>query len=198
VNKKKFIIYTFLGSSLWTIFLVCLGYFIGTQEKLIKTYISYFTVLILAIISLLIIFYIFRHYRNKKIFGKKFGVIVKDSRIQGKGVYASRDFKKGEVVIDWSKCSKELTKKQLDKLSKNEKKYVSCSSKGKWVLFSAPAKYVNHSCDPNTKAKDGCDVAIRAIKKGEEITANYIFEKADIDFKCNCGSKNCVSLKKKK
>lgn len=196
--KSKFTIYTVLGSGLWSIFLVCLGYFIGTQEELIKPYIFYFTALIIAIVCLAAIIFGFKNYRKKRKLKKEFGVVVKDSKIHGNGVYALRDFKKGECVIDWSKCSKELTKDQVDKLSKSEKRYVSCLSKNKWVLFDAPAKYVNHSCNPNTKAKDGCDVAIRSIKKGEEITADYIFEKADIDFKCNCGSKNCISLKKKK
>ncbi len=123
-----------------------------------------------------------------------YAVIVKESLISGKGVFANKDFKKNEIVIDWKECSRILTKEEFDKLSDAQKKYVSIF-KNKYILFKSPAKYVNHSCNPNTSFKNNCDVAIKAIKKGEEITGNYILEKANINFKCNCGSKNCVSLK---
>ena len=50
-------------------------------------------------------------------------VIVKDSKIHGKGVFALRDFKKGEVVIKWD-TSHVLTLDQVEKLPKSEKDYV--------------------------------------------------------------------------
>ena len=122
-------------------------------------------------------------------------VIVKESKIHGKGVFAARDFKKGEVVIDWSTCTETLTKEQVDELSDTKKRYVSCLRGEKYVLFKSPGKYVNHSCDPNTKAINGCDVAIREIKKDEEITADYVAEKVPgLNMKCNCGSKNCRKI----
>ena len=60
-----------------------------------------------------------------------------------------------------------------------------------YVLIDEPARFVNHSCDSNTKAKDGCDVAVRDIKKGEEITADYVLEKVPVGFECRCGSEKC-------
>ncbi len=121
-------------------------------------------------------------------------IVVKNSKIQGKGVFAARDFKKGEVIIRWSSCSRIISKKKLAKLPKSKKKFVSHYQRGKYVLFSSPGKYVNHSCNSNTKAKNDCDVAIRAIKKGEEITADYILEKVPVSMKCKCGSKNCKRI----
>lgn len=122
-------------------------------------------------------------------------VVVKESKIHDKGVFAARDFKKGETVIDWSTCSEIITKEEVDRLSKDEKRYVSWLKDDKYALFRSPGKYVNHSCDSNTKAKDGKDVAVRDIKEGEEITADYVLEKVpDLDFKCNCGSKNCRGI----
>lgn len=56
--------------------------------------------------------------------------------------------------------------------------------------MQAPEKYINHSREPNTKAKNHCDVAIRDIKAGEEITSNYS-KNSLTPFKCNCGSKKC-------
>ena len=52
-------------------------------------------------------------------------IIVKKSKIQGKGVFAIRNFKKGEIVIKWGNFNK-LTKKQIEVLPKKEKKYVLC------------------------------------------------------------------------
>lgn len=46
-------------------------------------------------------------------------ISIKKSKIHGKGVFAKRDFKKGEVVLKWH--PKKLTKKQVNELSDNEK-----------------------------------------------------------------------------
>ena len=119
-------------------------------------------------------------------------VIVRNSKIHGKGVFARREIKKGEVVIDWSSCSKVLNKKEVDVLSENKKRLVSYQGSGKYVLFHSPGRYINHSCDSNTKAIRGRDVAVRNIKKGEEITADYIAEKVPgLNLQCKCGSKKC-------
>jgi len=101
-------------------------------------------------------------------------VVVKKSKIHGKGVFAARDFEKGETVMEWSSCSVPLTKSQIARLPADERRYVSYSG-GRYVLFRSPGKYVNHSCSPNTRAINRRDVAVRKIKKGEEITADYVF-----------------------
>ncbi|HII39524.1 TPA: SET domain-containing protein [Candidatus Micrarchaeota archaeon] len=56
-----------------------------------------------------------------------------------------------------------------------------------------PGRFVNHSCSPNTHAKDFCDVANKDIAEGEEITADYRETSPGglNEFKCNCGSKRC-------
>jgi SET domain-containing protein len=121
-------------------------------------------------------------------------IIIKDSEIDGKGVFAKRDFKEGEIIIDWADCSEKLTKEQFDKLSEDEKRYVSFVDEV-CVLMKSPAKYVNHSCDANTYVVDFCDVAKKDIKSGEEITGDYISEDAPISgFKCNCGSNKCKGI----
>ncbi len=117
-------------------------------------------------------------------------IIVKKSKTDKKGVFADRDIKKGEVVLKW-KSKKILTKEQVDKLPVSEKRYVSSYTPGEYLFQGIPERYVNHSCDPNTKVKDNSDVAIRDIKKGEEITSDYTKDNLQTHFKCNCGSKNC-------
>lgn len=117
-------------------------------------------------------------------------IIVKKSRIHGKGVFARRDIKKGEVVLKWD-ISHQLKKSEVDKLTAKQKGYVSYMNK-KYVLMQPPAKYVNHSCEPNTLPKNHRDIAIRDIKKGEEITSNYSKESVSgTAMGCKCGSKNC-------
>jgi SET domain-containing protein len=121
-------------------------------------------------------------------------VVVKRSGISGKGVFASRGFRKGEmilemddshVVADPSKLTKEQYEFELDYLAG-----------GKIVVTQAPERYINHSCDPNSYVKTVNGVrmvfAMRDIKKGEEIVGDYsINGYNEGTFKCRCGSKNC-------
>ncbi len=100
-------------------------------------------------------------------------IVIKKSSIGqfDKGVFANRDFKKGDVVIKYN--LKALTKEEFGKLPKSEKKFTHEHRK-QIYLYSIPERYVNHSTDPNTRQdlKKKCDVAIRDIKKGEEITTD--------------------------
>jgi hypothetical protein len=117
-------------------------------------------------------------------------IIVKDSPIHGKGVFAGRDFKKGEIVLKWN-TSHKLTKVQYKRLPSSEKGYVIFIN-GDYVLMPPPERYMNHSCEPNTHPTDEADVAVREIKKGEEVTSDYSsVNPPDVKMQCNCGSKSC-------
>lgn len=123
-------------------------------------------------------------------------VIVKKSKISGQGVFTVRNFKKGEIVLKW-KTDNLLTKEQVEKLSKEERQYIPCLKDNKYLLLQPPERYVNHSCNPNTNTKNYCDVAIKDIKKSEEITGDYLSEGIPTGlskFRCNCGSQNCQGL----
>jgi SET domain-containing protein len=111
-------------------------------------------------------------------------VIVKKSPLHGKGVFAARDFKKGELILKWN-LSNILTKKQMEKLSKKEKDHVDKYGK-KYILHGTPERFVNHSCKPNTQPSRLGDVAIRKIKKGEEITSDYTQSGMPVTFNCRC------------
>ena len=120
----------------------------------------------------------------------KQNIIVKKSKIEKLGIFAAKNFKKGEVVLKW-KSKKTLTKEQVDKLSKAEKHYVSSYVSGEYLFQQAPERYVNHSCNPNTEVKNNCDVAIKDIKKGEEITSDYAKDNLIHHIKCRCSRKEC-------
>lgn len=102
-------------------------------------------------------------------------LVIKKSKIgqfdNGKGVFADRDFKKGEVVIKYN--LKLLTKKESEDLHEDEKEFTH-THYGKIYLYREPERYINHSPNPNTiqDLKNKCDIAKRNIKKGEEITTD--------------------------
>ncbi len=120
-------------------------------------------------------------------------VLVKKSKIQGKGVFAARDLKKGKIVMKWD-TSIVLIKKDALKIPLNQRKYLVASGKT-YILAQSPEKFLNHSCIPNLVAKNHCDIAIRNIHKGEELTTDYSLNAPPhIKMKCACGSKMCKKI----
>lgn len=123
-------------------------------------------------------------------------VEVKNSATQGKGVFASKNFQKGDfvltiddshVVADESKLTPKQHAFELD--------YV----EDKIVIMQAPEKYINHSCDPNifVKTENGIRniYAMRNIPKGNEIAYDYsINGNNEGTFECHCGSKSCRKI----
>jgi uncharacterized protein len=117
-------------------------------------------------------------------------IIIKHSPIEGKGVFAAREFQKGEVVLRWD-LSHPVDTDLLTRLPEHERRYVAVLE-GKSYLLMPPERYVNHSCEPNTTARNFCDVAKRDINKGEEITGDYSEEAIPgFEMRCTCGSQRC-------
>lgn len=123
-------------------------------------------------------------------------VVVKQSKIHKKGVVANRDFKKGEVVLRWK--IELLTDFEIKKLLRKERNFLNRDENGKCFLIQSPERYINHSCEANTEEINKCDVAVRNIKKGEEITSDYSKGDYFVSFVCNCGSKKCRGYIKSK
>ncbi|ELC8443247.1 DedA family protein [Clostridium perfringens] len=66
-SLKYFILYSSLGISIWNIFLVCLGYFIGDNLPLINSIMEKYTFITLAILAIGIIAVIyFKFFKKKK------------------------------------------------------------------------------------------------------------------------------------
>ncbi len=115
---------------------------------------------------------------------------IRNSAIKGSGVFAVEPIRKGETVIIWHP-KKQLTSSDITNLSDAEKHYVLPLDQNTFLLMGEPERYVNHSCDPNTRVHKLSDVAIRDIKAGEEITGDYSKDGTLVGFSCNCGSINC-------
>jgi membrane protein DedA with SNARE-associated domain len=60
-----FFIYTFLGSTLWTIILLLVGYFIGSNREMLAHYVTYIKIGMLLAVLLLLPLYIWNHRRKK-------------------------------------------------------------------------------------------------------------------------------------
>jgi len=120
-------------------------------------------------------------------------VEVRDSKVQGTGVFVLKEYKPGELVLmiddshavtDESVLTTEQHEFDLD--------YVD----DKIILMQAPEKFINHSCDPNVYVRTLGGVrhvlAMRDIVSGEEITYDYAVNgDNDGTFACHCGSPIC-------
>jgi len=67
-------------------------------------------------------------------------ILMKKSKISGKGVFALRDFKKGEVVLKWN--PKPIKKSEINSLTSRKKTYIVNFGK-KYFLMQSPERYVN-------------------------------------------------------
>lgn len=126
---------------------------------------------------------------------------VKESKIHNKGVFAKEDIPKGTKIIEYK--GEKITKEEAEKRM-YENEYIMEFDNEYDIdgdIEENDAKYVNHSCDPNceckTKGGKVWFISLRDIKKGEEITFDYDYACEDDfseieDFKCRCGSPNCI------
>jgi ketosteroid isomerase-like protein len=97
-------------------------------------------------------------------------VTIGKGKLAGKGIYAARDFKKGELVVPYN--LKELTQEEFNALPDGEWEWTH-TFHGKIYHFPEPERYVNHDNNPSTYPAAGKgDVALRDIRKGEAITIN--------------------------
>lgn len=117
-------------------------------------------------------------------------VEIRASQIHGLGLYAKRAFERGDVVLRWD-LSHTVPTEKIPQLPEDERRYTHPLDEHRTLIVQAPERFVNHSCDGNTEVRDFCDVAIRRIEIGDEITSDYGTDGAAVSFECQCGSKNC-------
>lgn len=135
---------------------------------------------------------------------------VRSSSIHNRGIFARTDIPKDAAIIEYfgEKITKAESQRRGDALAARSKKtggaavYIFTLNKrydldgGKG---SNPARYINHSCDPNCEAyiiRGRIWIhSLREIKEGEELTYNYGFD-VDTweDHPCRCGSDRCVGF----
>ena len=137
-----------------------------------------------------------RHQRKQKKY------VMKGNAIAGFGIYANCDIAANEVIFKGEERSQRIAtqsyilKNWNVKEIENFKKYAYPVSNEVFLLWDEnPAGWApqNHSCQPNTAYKGLNVVALRPIKKGEELTLDYadFLDEHMEPFMCSCGSENC-------
>lgn len=129
---------------------------------------------------------------------------VKDTGKYGKGVFAKKELKKDELLfvmggyvcsIDDENNLNNFAEDKPIEISEN----FSFSPLNPEDMDMMPQHYINHSCEPNVGWKGQVFiVAMRDIKKGEEIVYDYAMiicsnsnSKSYFTMNCECGSKKC-------
>lgn len=133
---------------------------------------------------------------------------VRNSRIQGRGVFALRRIRKGQRVIEYTgeRVTHEEAERRYDEdamehphtylFTVDENTVIDATRRGN------AARFINHSCDPNCESlnEDGRIVieAVCNIQPGAELTYDY---NLDCDgpygrqwrkrYACRCGSRIC-------
>jgi len=119
---------------------------------------------------------------------------------RGFGVFSKAQINKGEILTIFGGYI--IPIKKIKEIPKQLQEYCYQIHNN---FFYGPVKkgevsvgeHYNHSCDPNTGFKDSITlVAIKNIKKGEEVTIDYAtcMTTNMFNFKCNCDSNNCRSF----
>ena len=120
-------------------------------------------------------------------------VIVKKINKNNRGVFADKDFKKGEIILYIK--GKVISKSKLFALSGYFNDHSGTIGKDKYLIFGYPEKYINHSCSPNVFEYKRKVIAIRDIRRWEEVNFDYsICSIDDWKMRCRCGSKNCRKI----
>ena len=125
-------------------------------------------------------------------------VAFRDSGIHGMGGFALCKIKKGTPIIEY--VGERITKAEAAVRVAAENPFIFCLDDESDVdgdVAWNPARFLNHSCEPNAEAEIFGDqiwiMALRNIQPGEEITFNYSYDLENYEeHPCRCGAAQCV------
>lgn len=122
-------------------------------------------------------------------------VSVRDSPIEGLGVFAARGFRAGDPIRRVN-VLREVTADAPLRAELGERQDHCDYPDGRVVLLGFPDRHLNHSCDPNAYVVYESDavwlVARRDIVPGAEITCDYNINIAGgTSWPCHCGAARC-------
>jgi hypothetical protein len=135
-------------------------------------------------------------------------ILVRDSNVHGRGVFATRRVEKGERIIEYlgERVSHDEADRRYESKEENDSHTFLFIVDSKTVIDAGTAgndaRFFNHSCDPNCESvvekRRVFIEALRAIEPGEEMTYDYQIyrdhddpENIDEVFACRCGFANC-------
>ena len=125
-------------------------------------------------------------------------VRFEQSRIHGTGGYARCDIPAGTSIIEY--VGERIDKAEAARRCEDGNYFIFYINE-EWDIDgsveSNPARFINHSCEPNCETELDEDriwiTAVRDIREGEELSFNYCYDLEDFqDHPCRCGSEKCV------
>src|SRR5262249_37343851 len=114
----------------------------------------------------------------------------------GYGVFTTQPLPQGTFIWVLDYLDHVLTKEQVSALPlplrRQVDKYGYNDPLGNTIFCWDHARYMNHSCEPTSRAVGDClEVAIRDIQAGEQLTCEYAVFNIAYSWKCDCGSAAC-------
>jgi SET domain-containing protein len=127
------------------------------------------------------------------------GLTARESTIEGHGCFATRTFKKGRRIAEYT--GERVSRHQIARRVRNKKRIYVCGVNSYWGIDGSVGgngtQYINHSCQPNAYMRVVREhilfFALRDISAGEEITLDYIDSYHSDEKRCQCGSPKCRS-----
>lgn len=118
-------------------------------------------------------------------------IYVKETPQKGLGIFATRDILKDEIITEFKGPFVRI--ERLEGIPREVQDHLFNVGVGEYIIAREPGARTNHSCDPNAGiARDVFLVAMRDIKKDEEVTFDYSMITADDwTLGCSCGSPSC-------
>src|SRR6266404_591048 len=130
---------------------------------------------------------------------------VRESRVHGRGVYATRAIRKGTRIIEykgkrilWNDVPDDLDDPHTFLFGLDDEIHVIDPAIG-----GNKARWINHSCQPNCEAIEEADervfiYVLRDLRPGEELFYDYALEmdepvtcETEQESKCFCGTSRC-------
>jgi len=110
--------------------------------------------------------------------------IVQPSPIHGLGIFAAHDIMAGTVIWRYDpEFDLTVSRESIERLPEPTRRQVlkysyRCRVDHRYVIAVDDSRYMNHSADPNIRDDYSVDprgimVALRDIRAGEELTADY-------------------------
>lgn len=133
---------------------------------------------------------------------------VRQSSIHNRGVFAATDIPPDTRILEY--LGERITKKESARRGLELVERAKTTGEAAVYIFTLnsrydldgstgenPARYINHSCEPNCQAYIERGrifiYSIKAIRQGEELTYNYGFDLDTWeDHPCLCGTPKCV------
>lgn len=121
----------------------------------------------------------------------------------GLGLFASADIPSGKLLIEYT--GTRIPTREAREIDKRRANKYLFEIDNRWTIDGSPrsnlARYVNHSCDPNTEAESNRGRmmfrTVRKIAQGEEITLDYGEEHMELYFgPSGCQCDVCAAKKK--